>query len=135
MSLINIATFNNATEAYLLKAKLESEGIPAFIFDEQMISLNPLLSNSLHGIKLKVDEKYKDKALTIMHQINNAPISHNGEILHCPKCQSVNIENDFKATRSLKELFSLLVSLLFTTHPLTKHSYYRCKDCGHVFKP
>ncbi len=32
MSLINIATFNNATEAYLLKAKLESEGIPAFVF-------------------------------------------------------------------------------------------------------
>ncbi len=135
MSLVNIAAFNNSAEAYLLKSKLESEGIPAFIFDEQMITLNPLLSNGLHGIKLKVDEKNKDKALAVIHQINNTPISRNGEILHCPRCQSVNIENDFKATRSFRDFLSLLISLLFTTYPLTKHSYYRCKDCENIFKP
>ena len=50
--LITIATFNIPTEAYLLKAKLESEGIECVLNDEYMNSLMPI--GGFGGVKLQV---------------------------------------------------------------------------------
>jgi len=53
MELVTFKTFNNPIEAHLCKTKLESEDILYFIFDENMVSLNPFYNYMLGGIKLK----------------------------------------------------------------------------------
>ncbi|WP_198157370.1 putative signal transducing protein [Candidatus Nucleicultrix amoebiphila] len=61
--LITIATFEYLGEAQLWKERLEAEGIPSFIFDEQM---NSLYSIAIGGIKLKVLEEQAQEALKVL---------------------------------------------------------------------
>ena len=56
MELVTIRTFNNSIEAHLVKTRLESEGILSFLFDENMVSLNPFYNSALGGIKLKINK-------------------------------------------------------------------------------
>jgi len=59
MKLVTLKTFDNSIEAHLLKVKLESEGIRCFIFDENIVSMNPILtlqleeSNSIFQMPIK----------------------------------------------------------------------------------
>jgi len=57
MGLITIKTFPNAIEAHLLRTKLESEGIPCFVFDENIIGMNPFFNIAVGGVKLKIDDR------------------------------------------------------------------------------
>jgi predicted amidophosphoribosyltransferase len=46
--LVTVATFNYPLEAHLSRAKLESEGIKAFVADEHMINANWLYSIAVY---------------------------------------------------------------------------------------
>lgn len=52
-----IADFGNPVEAHLTKACLEAEETPAFLLDEDAISINPFYSSPLGGVKLAVAEE------------------------------------------------------------------------------
>ena len=52
--MVVIASFGRPWEAHLAKARLEAEGIRAFLLDEQAISVNPFYSPALGGVKLTV---------------------------------------------------------------------------------
>lgn len=51
-----LKTYNDAFSAHLDAAKLKDEGIEFLLQDEKTISINPLYSNALGGIKLWVNE-------------------------------------------------------------------------------
>jgi hypothetical protein len=63
-----IASFSHPFEAHLAKGKLESEGIEAYIADENIVGINWLYSNLVGGVKLKVREIDREKALEILHE-------------------------------------------------------------------
>jgi len=67
-ALILIATFSHPFEAHLAKGKLESEGIEAFIADENIVGINWLYSNLVGGVKLKVREEDRDRALKLLQE-------------------------------------------------------------------
>jgi hypothetical protein len=57
--LITVATFNTPMEAALARNHLESEGIPAFLADEETIGiLGGLVGAALGGVKLMVSEDH-----------------------------------------------------------------------------
>ncbi len=59
--LITIFTSNIPVDCHILKGRLDSEGIPCYIFDENIISVDPFRAVSVWGVKLKVPEvKFKD---------------------------------------------------------------------------
>lgn len=49
-----IKIFSFPSEAYVLKSKLESEGVDCFLKDELTIQANPFYSNAIGGVKLQV---------------------------------------------------------------------------------
>ena len=53
----------------ILKGKLESEGIPVFLRDENTINTDPLISDAIGGVKLQVYELDKEKAIAIIKDI------------------------------------------------------------------
>ena len=73
MKLITIKVFENAIDAHILKTKLESEGIPAILVDENIVTLNPLYNIAVGGGKLQVRDEdfgranmgYKTKCIII----------------------------------------------------------------------
>jgi hypothetical protein len=46
-TLVVIATFDHPLQGYLHRARLEAEGIPAFLFDKQMVTNNWLMTKAL----------------------------------------------------------------------------------------
>ena len=66
--LVTIATFSLPMEAYLLKAKLESEEIDCFLIDEHMVASDVTYSNILGGVKLQVKESDASRVNAILQR-------------------------------------------------------------------
>ncbi|MBT7827204.1 MAG: hypothetical protein HN600_11475, partial [Bacteroidetes bacterium] len=63
---ITVVRFQFPPEAFVIKSKLESEGIEVILQDEQLIQVHNYLSNAIGGIKLQVKESDVTKALPII---------------------------------------------------------------------
>ena len=59
-----VKIFDNPIDVHILKVRLEEEEIECFIFDENTVSINPMYSYAVGGIKLKVkDYSEKERSL------------------------------------------------------------------------
>ena len=135
MALVTIKTFDSAIDAHLIRSKLSNDGIMSFIFDENIMSLNPLYNITVGGIKLKVPEADYEKALQILSGIEGTPYrDENNEIVVCPACGSDSFYQGFKSFRGLGGMLSAILTILLTTFPLYFKSAYKCKACGNEFQ-
>lgn len=129
--LITIATFNDVTEAHILKGRLEAEGILCFLGDEHIVGAHPFYSVAVGGVKLKVTENDVEEAKAILKQIwqgdtlfdydtidlapydPDAPKEKGAE---CPRCASTNT---MQRAYLLQPLFGIR---------------YECYNCGHRWR-
>lgn len=134
MELVTLKTFNTPVEAHILKSRLESEDIPCFLTDENMVGLNPLYNVTIGGVKLKINKEDAERALAIVREIENTPLTDdNDKVITCPKCGSSNITSDYTSIKSIKGVLALIVALLFSILPLYTKKVYKCKQCGNEF--
>jgi len=63
--LVTLAAFNMPYQAHLAKSCLESAGIPVFIRDEHLISINWFYSPALGGVKVQVPDVHLKEAREI----------------------------------------------------------------------
>lgn len=135
MGLVTIKTFDNSIEAHMMKAKLESENIMCFLFDENIVGLNPLYNIAVGGIKLKINKSDIKKATEIIEETVKSSLSNDqGEVIKCPNCKSEDIYSGFKSMRGAKGIISTIVSFLFMVFPIYYKTVYKCKKCGYEFK-
>lgn len=131
-TITKIATFPYSTGALILKGKIESEGIEVFMFDNNTIDTDPLLSNAIGGVKLFVQTENVDKAQQIMSEFSKYSLNDKGESLHCPKCNSEKI--DFLTTiKDIKSLMAFIFSFLLVIFPIYIKYNYKCEDCNSEF--
>jgi len=64
---VTIAEYNNPSECYVLKSRLEAEGISCFLKDENISNILPMGSLSIGGIKLQVALRDGFRALEIYY--------------------------------------------------------------------
>ncbi|MCS7046586.1 MAG: DUF2007 domain-containing protein [Gemmataceae bacterium] len=65
-SLVTLVKCSTAAQAHAIRVRLESEGIPVFLFDEYTIAMDWLLSNAIGGVKVQVPEPYLDRARSLL---------------------------------------------------------------------
>ena len=129
--LVTLKTFEFLHEAELLKATLENEGITCALFDAQTVGLNPLYSNAIGGIKLKVKTSDQQRAMEFITSLDQSQKERKGST--CPKCGGSNVglrDSD----GGLKGIFTLIQAFLFTILPFRQRSSFSCKDCGTYFQ-
>lgn len=135
MKLITAKIFDNPIDAHLLKTKLESEGVSCFLFDEHTVSIDPLYSNAIGGIKLKISAADIEKTREILNEIEKTPYTNdNHVIVKCPNCGSHNLYAGFKSMKGLKGTFSIILSFLLMILPIYHKSVFKCKDCNTEFE-
>ena len=135
MKLIIVQIFDNPIEMHFLKSKLESEGLQCYVFDEHTVSINPLMSQGVGGIKLKVDESDSQKASAILKEIQqNATLDPEGKSISCPNCGSTELYTNFKSMKGAKGILSMITMFLFAAFPFYYKTVYKCKLCGTEFK-
>jgi Putative prokaryotic signal transducing protein len=129
MSLTTIATFSFPYEAQIARARLDSEGIPAFIADEHTINANWLYSNAFGGVRLQVPRELAGEAYEILREDHSEELVNEQGIdsVKCSRCGSSNTEYHQKDRRWA---FLVFLCLEFPLFPV-KHTF-TCKDCGYV---
>ncbi len=148
---VTIATYHMPHEAHVAKFRLEEEGIPAVILDNNMSSLY----GGLVEIRLQVPEEDAEDALDILeteldeavdllediggdefeypedleqaHDWKERPARHSQEI--CPRCGS---QNSLKTVPG--PVPGWLNALLLGTPGLFFPARQQCRGCGNVFR-
>ena len=107
----------------ILKGKLESEGIPVFLRDENTINTDPLISDAIGGVKLQVYASDKEKAVSIYKQIKTYITDESGTLVPCKICG-----------RKQMEVVYLRNNILFKLFPFFEPKKYRCDNCNFLTK-
>lgn len=130
--LTEIANYQYASEAYLFKGKLESEGVEVFLQNEHTINTDPVLSNAVGGVKLFVKTDYVIKAKQILSTISSYSLDDNGLLLSCPKCGEQKIE--FLSTiKNIASFFGFIFGMFLAILPFYTKYKYRCESCNFEF--
>ncbi len=119
-----LGAFEYVTDVQIIKTKLESEGIPVFLRDENTLNTDPLISSAIGGVKLQVYTSDKDKAITIYDAIRPYAADLHGNPVVCPNC---------KAARS--EVYYSRKGLLYKLFPFLEPKKYRCLNCQMITRP
>ncbi len=119
-----LGAFEYAADVQVIKSKLESEGIPVFLRDENTLNTDPLISSAIGGVKISVYTRDKDRALEIYNEIRPYALDKDGNPIVCPNC---------KASRS--EVYYTRKSLLHKLFPFFEKKKYKCLNCQMITLP
>lgn len=125
---VTVKTFDTSVNAHLFRIELENEGIESFIYDEETITMDPLLSNAIGGIKVKInrtDIERTKEFLAKREEENNPP---------CPNCESKHINTNFRSFKSTLGIVSAITAFLFMIFPPLFKTVNKCLDCNHEFE-
>ena len=124
---VTVKTFTYVTEASVLKAKLESEGINCFLKNEHLLSTQQFLSNAIGGLDVQVLESDLPRALNVLKKMEeeekaasaipeNLGSEFEKVLIYCPDCESSNVY------RKKNSFFSF------------GKRVHVCSDCNHIWK-
>ena len=128
MDFVILQSFNNYLDAHLLMAKLESEDIQCWLQDENTVTLYPILTNAVGGIKLFVNKNDLSRARQIFWEVEN----NRKKTIECPKCKGHNIEL-VSTPRKAANWFSAILTFFLGDYALTVDKVNHCFDCGNEF--
>lgn len=127
-----IARYQYSAEAQIIKGRLEADGIEVFLTENLTIDTDPLVSNAIGGVKLKVLSKDALKAQHILDSIQKYSIDDDGNTIICPNCNSEKVEL-FSTIKDIKSFFAFIFGVLFSALPLYTRHKYRCENCNTEF--
>jgi hypothetical protein len=106
---VTVDNFSKPHEAHLAKLRLDSAGIDSIILDENIVSVNPLYSTAVGGIKLTVNAEDENEAKRILKEYREEQKEYEKTIeKQCPKCGSENIG------RNMPERLFLIIFCIMT---------------------
>lgn len=128
MKFIAIRSYDNYIPAHLAMGRLKEDGIQGWLKDENTVTIDPLLSNAIGGIKLMVSADDAEKAMDILDQIEK----RNTLKAVCPWCNSKNIDMVSSPPKP-KKWYSNISSYLLGKFSITAEKEYHCFDCDRAF--
>lgn len=73
---VTVAAFWKPDEAHIARLRLESEGIPVLMLDENLIATDWLYANAAGGIKLQVPQSRAAESRVLLSRATVSPASH-----------------------------------------------------------
>jgi DNA-directed RNA polymerase subunit RPC12/RpoP len=125
MDLIILQTFDNYFNANIQLTRLRAAGIECYLKDEYTVTIDPLLSNAIGGIKLLVRKSEEHRVRKLLREMN---ASADSQIL-CPQCGSHKFL--LVPKRSAENLFTALAMWIFSSYAVSVENVYQCTDCGY----
>lgn len=119
-----LGAFEYVADVQVIRAKLESEGIPVFLRDENTLNTDPLISSAIGGVKLQVYTKDKERATAIYNKIRSYALDPDGNPIVCPNCKAAMSEAYYQRKGILLKLF-----------PFLEAKKYRCLNCQMITRP
>lgn len=126
MALVVIKTFNSYFSANILLTRLQSDGFECYLKDENTVTIDPLLSNAIGGIKLVARE---ENAMAIKAML----LQYDAGIMQaaiCPKCNHSAFE--LLPKKSASNSVAAVLTILGLSNPFKKDDEYVCSNCGYA---
>ena len=128
MQYIPVKTFDSYITAHIWLNKLLNENIDCYLKDEYTVTIDPILSNAVGGIKLCVNDSQLQQAQKLIFQYEQ----ENKQIQKCPKCGSLNVQYIVQPNKPSNWQLAL-VSWILGSYAIGGKQVYHCYDCGYEF--
>lgn len=110
MNLTTIYSSNVPVDCHILKGRLETDGIDVFIYDENIVWVNPFKAVAVGGVKLKVPADQLENASRILEGI-----AHN---------KLIDVDGEYE----LAEAFEKSMQRQKETLPVEEQEYHQDKE-------
>jgi len=129
MEYILLKAYDNYISAHIAMGRLQQEGVICWLKDEYTVTVDPILTNAVGGIKLMVarqDAKFAKELLDRERREHQA-------LSPCPNCGSVNVEL-VSTPRKASNWMSAIIAFFFTAYAPPVDMVYHCFDCNFEFE-
>jgi len=140
-NIIVLDSFYEPLAAHLARTKLEAAGIPCFLTNENLVSLNRMYSPVAGGVRLHVYQRDAAQAAEVLREpvvmqatrggLTDPPLASGEEAVAtqpCPRCGSNDVTYDAAAAPGAAHWFVALLSRL-RRYPLQGRAHH-CFHCG-----
>lgn len=124
-----LASFDSYIDAHLLLNRLQAEGVTCFLKDEFTVTIDPILTNAIGGIKIVVPETEFQTAQSLMNNWQNDANKNAA----CPKCGKQALQLVSSAANP-SNVLSGLFGFVFGNYAFAVKKEYKCFSCGAVFE-
>jgi hypothetical protein len=138
--IITLEHYYDPMLAHIIRTKLEDNGIPCFIADDNIIAANPILNQAVGGIKLKIFERDLERCREILAQEGDLHEQDHFEIdeetntaVICPYCASTNVRYAPETEKKAHWLVAFLSALL-SVFPFYANKQWHCFNCRRNFE-
>ncbi|MEO5782934.1 MAG: hypothetical protein ABIQ07_06675 [Ginsengibacter sp.] len=125
MELVTLQAFDNFFSANIQLTRLRAAGIECYLKDEYTVTIDPLLSNAIGGIKLLVRKSEEHAVRKLLREMNAEADSK----LLCPQCGSHKFI--LVPKRSAENLLAAITTWLFSAYAVSAENVYQCTNCGY----
>ena len=122
-----VRSFDNYIPASMMMQRLEEEGIKAYLKDEHTVTLSPMFSNAIGGIKLMVYNDQLERAIVLISNLEKQYL----EAGACPQCGSLQVQ--YITKQDPANWLTGLISWFFSSYAITIKQVYHCYECDHEF--
>jgi hypothetical protein len=128
MKFVTVWSYDNYIPAHLAMGRLQAEDIQCWLKDENIVTIDPLLTNAVGGIKLMVEEAKAKHAFELLQLLQREYRASIG----CPKCGSGNIEL-VSTPRKPMTWISAISTFFLGDYALAVEKVYHCFNCDYEF--
>ncbi len=125
MQTVTLKSFDNYFSANILLTRLQADGIPCFLKDEHTVTIDPILSNAIGGIKLEVPAEKAQMALLLLKEYEEDYL----EAAECPKCHAHDIQ--LVSKKNAGNFITAILTWLFSSYAVAPEKVYQCQQCGY----
>ena len=125
MDLVTVKTFDSYFVANIILGRLHAEGVECYLKDEVTVTIDPILTNAIGGIKLVVR---KENAAAVKQILD----SYDAQYLlaaMCPQCG----EHAFSyiAKPGVTNFLTAILTTIFASYAVAPNYVYQCGNCGY----
>ena len=129
MTFVPLRTFDNYIEANIVLSMLVASGINAHLKDEHTITIDPLLSPALGGMKLMVHFAQVERAWELLEDAEHQYL----QSIPCPVCKAHSLKA-ISVTKEYRCRLSAIINMLLCGKSVEIIKMYQCTSCGYDFK-
>lgn len=128
MEMVTIRTFDNYFSANIMLGRLREAGINCYLKDEYTVTIDPMLSNAIGGIKLTVNEQDAEMVRNILKEFDDEYL----RAVACPQCNANNIL--LVPKQGAGNFLTAIFTWLFSSYAVSVENVYQCQSCGYESK-
>jgi predicted nucleic acid-binding Zn ribbon protein len=125
MDLVTVKTFDSYFLANIILSRLHAEGVECYLKDEATVTMDPILTNAIGGIKLVVKNENAASVTDILKGYDEEYLN----AATCPKCGAHQFS--YIARPGVTNFLTAIVTSLFGGYAVAPEYVYQCGNCGY----